>query len=584
MTRKLQLLLTTLLLTIVGVTGAWADGVNLLTKVDVTTQTKDGEWTSLASTQNKTDGTLTLTPGSTNEFSISFTGIENVNLDHSQVFLVIEATSNSLGTETAKVRNITLDGISYDNGSSNTHPTKIDAANMDSEGSEKHELLFLNPIKPDYKNGDNTIASAFLGDGDLSLTSLSFNLKATTESEITIFNMGFYNLGEILANYPYASSQWQYCTGTNILRIQSGGNNNAIRVQIASSTDGQDLKITKDLIPLLLKSLGTIPSGYNTLNFRSLYVSDAGSDYPTEDVLSFLPNTVTTIQLNSNCYRYLPTAKNVQLIDYVTQTKNSDPSTTQKAWFNYKYHWYRDGGVPKDHTSSNGTTGGAGSEWTTPTQRFISYTRNFKKGYSTMIVPFEVNASDLEALGITAYGISAVDGSNVTFTKLTGTIANNTPMIVNVPKDGLYLIPRGDASLGNIPGESVTKNSTETNRKVEVKGGSSDIYFVGSYFSKAFSESGFSGYNCYGVKNSTAQFLKMGSTNNITYFRAFLADKSPSARELMLSFEDETTGISETMSAKQVFGEGAYFDLSGRRVAQPTKGLYIVNGKKVVIK
>jgi hypothetical protein len=27
-----------------------------------------------------------------------------------------------------------------------------------------------------------------------------------------------------------------------------------------------------------------------------------------------------------------------------------------------------------------------------------------------------------------------------------------------------------------------------------------------------------------------------------------------------------------------------YYDLQGRRVAQPTKGLYIVNGKKVVIK
>jgi hypothetical protein len=27
-----------------------------------------------------------------------------------------------------------------------------------------------------------------------------------------------------------------------------------------------------------------------------------------------------------------------------------------------------------------------------------------------------------------------------------------------------------------------------------------------------------------------------------------------------------------------------YFDLQGRKVANPTKGLYIVNGKKVVIK
>ena len=29
---------------------------------------------------------------------------------------------------------------------------------------------------------------------------------------------------------------------------------------------------------------------------------------------------------------------------------------------------------------------------------------------------------------------------------------------------------------------------------------------------------------------------------------------------------------------------GDFFDLQGRKVANPTKGLYIVNGKKVVIK
>jgi len=42
------------------------------------------------------------------------------------------------------------------------------------------------------------------------------------------------------------------------------------------------------------------------------------------------------------------------------------------------------------------------------------------------------------------------------------------------------------------------------------------------------------------------------------------------------------TGISPTLALPQ--GEGVYYDLSGRRVEHPTKGLYILNGKKVVIK
>jgi hypothetical protein len=42
-----------------------------------------------------------------------------------------------------------------------------------------------------------------------------------------------------------------------------------------------------------------------------------------------------------------------------------------------------------------------------------------------------------------------------------------------------------------------------------------------------------------------------------------------------------TTGISPTLALPQ--GEGVYYDLSGRRVEHPTKGLYIVNGKKILL-
>ena len=54
------------------------------------------------------------------------------------------------------------------------------------------------------------------------------------------------------------------------------------------------------------------------------------------------------------------------------------------------------------------------------------------------------------------------------------------------------------------------------------------------------------------------------------------------ARVLAVWFDDgETTGITST--AMQPSTE-QYYDLQGRRVTQPTKGLYIVNGKKVIIK
>ena len=57
-----------------------------------------------------------------------------------------------------------------------------------------------------------------------------------------------------------------------------------------------------------------------------------------------------------------------------------------------------------------------------------------------------------------------------------------------------------------------------------------------------------------------------------------------SARELVLNFdESDVTAISEVMNTNRTNNTNVY-DLQGRKVAQPTKGLYIVNGKKVVIK
>lgn len=47
-------------------------------------------------------------------------------------------------------------------------------------------------------------------------------------------------------------------------------------------------------------------------------------------------------------------------------------------------------------------------------------------------------------------------------------------------------------------------------------------------------------------------------------------------------FQFETQGVNTVESAEQRV-DGCY-DLSGRRVAKPTKGLYIINGKKIVIK
>ena len=55
------------------------------------------------------------------------------------------------------------------------------------------------------------------------------------------------------------------------------------------------------------------------------------------------------------------------------------------------------------------------------------------------------------------------------------------------------------------------------------------------------------------------------------------------ARSLSIVFDDESTGIAEMEAVKNV-ENAKFYNLAGQRIAQPTKGMYIVNGKKVIMK
>lgn len=75
-------------------------------------------------------------------------------------------------------------------------------------------------------------------------------------------------------------------------------------------------------------------------------------------------------------------------------------------------------------------------------------------------------------------------------------------------------------------------------------------------------------------------FYKGGTNSKLNPYSAYI-EGTPATARLSVFLDDETTGIN-TVSNKTESAE--FFDLQGRRVAQPSKGLYIVNGKKVVIK
>jgi len=88
-------------------------------------------------------------------------------------------------------------------------------------------------------------------------------------------------------------------------------------------------------------------------------------------------------------------------------------------------------------------------------------------------------------------------------------------------------------------------------------------------------------------RNPIGFYKVKNNVTNIPGNKAFLVLTSTEAqaKSFVLEFEDGgTTGIETIENSKNSTDDGVYYDLQGRRVENPTRGIYIVNGKKVVIK
>ena len=78
-------------------------------------------------------------------------------------------------------------------------------------------------------------------------------------------------------------------------------------------------------------------------------------------------------------------------------------------------------------------------------------------------------------------------------------------------------------------------------------------------------------------------FYRLKSGKNLGVGKAYLTYSGALAPEF-LGFENDVTAIEDVVKSQEQTADSQYFNLNGQRVAQPTKGLYIVNGKKVIIK
>ena len=170
----------------------------------------------------------------------------------------------------------------------------------------------------------------------------------------------------------------------------------------------------------------------------------------------------------------------------------------------------------------------------------------------------------------------APDGTQVFAVNLNTTTAEIT--MTEIP-NRIALSGKGvvmkQATESSSPSTTITMTKTET---------APDVDYSGSSLTGTTAAMTGAAGNIYVLNNGTqgVGFYKLKSTGTIGANKAYLTYSGSLAPEFF-GFDGNTTSINE-VRGKMEDVSGEYYDLQGRRVSQPTKGLYIVNGKKVVIK
>ena len=180
-------------------------------------------------------------------------------------------------------------------------------------------------------------------------------------------------------------------------------------------------------------------------------------------------------------------------------------------------------------------------------------------GYATMVIPF---AAALPA-GVTAKNLTGVDvdGETITTTEATS-IAADQPVLIKATATDYEFTATGAAVAATA--EGVVSNGLLRGTYANTTAAADTNNYV------------LQNSDTYGVNF----YLVTGTAATMKPFRAYLTTDGSTAR-LFLNL-DEATDIN-TVNGEEVMGNDC-FDLQGRRVSQPTRGLYIMNGRKVLVK
>lgn len=154
------------------------------------------------------------------------------------------------------------------------------------------------------------------------------------------------------------------------------------------------------------------------------------------------------------------------------------------------------------------------------------------------------------------YYVSASNSTTVTLTKIDDGVPANTPVILH-QTSGTTITLTETATDITAPGDNQLAVSTAGQN-------------LGKVYRLGYKAANGVGFYTYTTTSAPAGIIYLATLGSANY--------------LGLDFEDgETTGVA-SVGKPQTTTNREFYNLAGQRVAQPTKGLYIVNGKKVIVR
>ncbi len=194
----------------------------------------------------------------------------------------------------------------------------------------------------------------------------------------------------------------------------------------------------------------------------------------------------------------------------------------------------------------------------------VNVLRDFYANYNTLVLPFAVSADEIGADGIATY--TGCDGETATFADTDGEIQANTPLLAHVTE-------------------------TADGRLFENKDIKATPENLGATYTGVYKEQSAEGL--YGISDDGLTFVRGTEDSYIRPFHAYLTIPE-SAQSLKIEFvTDSATGITCTLNAADTENTDVYTICgakirsgvpAGKATGSLAKGIYIIGGKKVIVK